>query len=248
MTVEVNDQVSGRVALSPDAGVAGPTSGRAVSTVVSAGGVVAAAAGIEHGVGELMQSSARAGSLVIESWPDVAAFDSLSGEPALTVIPDLRVAGMVTIVSSLLLGWWALRARARPSDAWLLLGLSVLLLLVGGGFGPPLVGLLLGVGLLRAARPWPPDRSPGPVGRSLQRAWRPLLVLTVAGFLALFPGVVVLSWWTGFDSPWLPALLPPAAFAGLVLTLLGALAHDRSAQRQGRAVVLPTSPSDRAVG
>jgi len=56
-----------------------------------------------------------------------------------------------------------------------------------------------------------------------------VLVLTVSSFLALGPGLVLLRWWTGIDGSWLPALLPPAAFTGLVLTLVAALAHDRTA-------------------
>jgi hypothetical protein len=47
---------------------------------------VAAFPRVEHGVGELMQPSTDSGSVLIESWPDVAAFERLSGEPAMTLI------------------------------------------------------------------------------------------------------------------------------------------------------------------
>lgn len=203
------------------------SNGLAMPTVVTALGVVAAFAGVEHGVGELVQPNTDPGSVLIESWPDVAAFELLSGEPAMTLIPDLRVSGVLTILSSLALAWWAVRAGALRRDGWVLLGLSVLLLLVGGGFGPPLIGVLLSIGLLRAVQARPMVRSPGTVRRALGRRWQLLLILTVSSFLALFPGVVLLSWWTGFDSPWLPALLPAVAFTGLVLTLVAALTHDR---------------------
>jgi hypothetical protein len=201
----------------------------AARAVVASVGLVTAFAGVEHGVGELAQPSTDPGSLFIESWPHAAAFEPLGGEPAMTLIPDLRVAGVVTILSSLMLGWWVLRAQARRRDGWLLLGLSVLLLLVGGGFGPPLIGLLLGYALLRADPSRPLARPPGDARRALGRRWRLLLVLTVSSFLALFPGVVLLRWWTGIDGSWVPALLPAAAFTGLVLTLVAALAHDRTA-------------------
>lgn len=201
----------------------------ATRTVVAALGLVTAFAGLEHGVGELTQPSTDPGSLFIESWPHVAAFEPLGGEPAMTLIPDLRVAGVVTIFSSLALGWWAVRARAHRRDWWLLLGLSVLLLLVGGGFGPPLLGLLLSIALMRAVSARPLVRPPGTVRRALGRRWRQLLVLTVSCFLALFPGVVLLRSWTGIDTPWLLSLLPPVAFTGLVLTLVAALAYDRTA-------------------
>ena len=213
--------------------LSGPRTGRALPVVVAAVGVVISLAGIEHGVGELMQTNTHPESVFIESWPDVAALEPLGGEPAMTLIPDLRVAGAVTIFISLLSGWWAMRARARRGDGGLLLGLSTLLLLVGGGFGPPLMGLLLGFGLLRAAQTPPPGRSQGKLARALARRWRGLLVLTVGSFLALVPSVVVLSWWTGADSLLLTSLLPPVAFTALLLARAAAMAHDRADATHG---------------
>lgn len=201
----------------------------ATRTVVAALGLLTAFAGLEHGVGELAQPGTDPGSLFIESWPHVAAFEPLGGEPAMTLIPDLRFAGVATILASLALGWWAVRARVRRRDGWLLLGLAVLLLLVGGGFGPPLLGLLLSIALIRAASTPALAHPPGTWRSALGRSWRPLLALTVSSYLALFPGVVLLRWWTGSDNPWLPALLTPVAFTGLVLTLVAALTQDRTA-------------------
>ena len=188
-----------------------------------------ALAGAEHGVGELAQPDTAHASLFIESWPHVVAFEPLGGEPAMTLIPDLRVAGIATIVFSLALAWCVVRVQESPRDGWVLLGLSVALLLVGGGFGPPLIGLLLGYAVLRSAHTLPPARPPGAARRALGRRWRPLLGLTVAGFLAMFPGLVLLRWATTIDGSWIPAILSPAAFAGLVLTLVAARAHDRTA-------------------
>ena len=201
----------------------------ATCTVVASVGLVIAFAGAEHGVGELTQPPVDSGSLFIESWPHVAAFQTVGGEPAMTLIPDLRVAGVVTILTSLALGWWVTQVQARRRDGWPLLGLSVVLLLVGGGFGPPLLALLLGFAMLRAVPSRPLARPPGKARQALSRRWQLLLVLTVSSFLALVPGLVLLRWWTGIDGSWLPALLTPAAFTGLVLTLVAALTHDRTA-------------------
>jgi hypothetical protein len=54
------------------------------------------------------------------------------------------------------------------------------------------------------------------------------LLLTVSGFLALVPGVVLLQWLADIDSTWLPVLLAPVALGGLVLTLAGALTADQT--------------------
>jgi hypothetical protein len=57
----------------------GPATRRAVQVF----GVIAAAAGIEHGVGELRQGAIPPPALVFQSWPDAPAFEVLAGEPAL---------------------------------------------------------------------------------------------------------------------------------------------------------------------
>jgi hypothetical protein len=55
--------------------------------VISIFGILAGLAGMEHGVGEIRQGSTRPDTLLIQSWPDTAAFAVLAGEPALTVLP-----------------------------------------------------------------------------------------------------------------------------------------------------------------
>lgn len=202
-----------------------PTVDSATRTVVRLMGAVAAFAGAEHGVGEVTQVDPQVGSLVIESWPHVAAFESLGGEPAMTLVPDLRVAGVITVLVSLSMGWWALRTRAAHRDGWVLLGFSCLLLLVGGGFGPPLVGMVLALALLRPVSAARHDRPTGAVRSALGRRWQQLLVLTVGAFLALVPGVVLVAL-AGIETVWLAATLPIVAFTGLLLTLVAARAHD----------------------
>lgn len=203
-----------------------PETGSARRTVAMSAGLLAAFAGLEHGIGELTSGDVASGSLVIESWPHVAAFDVLGGEPAMTLIPDLRVAGAVTVLVSLVLGWWALRNRGARRDGQWLLGISAALLLVGGGFGPPLVGVIVAVGLI--VRADPSAGTPGTVRTGLARCWPSLLMLSVTAYLALFPGVVLLSW-VGVDALWATVVLPIIAFGALVLSLVAASANDRLA-------------------
>jgi len=119
--------------------------GRATRIFVAVFGSLAALAGIEHGVGELLQGSGRPAGLVIQSWPDSAFFRIQSGEPALTVVPDLLAAGILTIAVSLVLLVWSVAFVQRRHGGLVLIGLSLVLLLVGGGFGPPLLGTLVGL-------------------------------------------------------------------------------------------------------
>jgi len=74
------------------------TAANATRTVVSTFGLLAGLAGIEHGVGEILQGSVRPAGPVIESWPGSKAFEILGGEPALTVIPNLLVTGIVAVI------------------------------------------------------------------------------------------------------------------------------------------------------
>jgi hypothetical protein len=206
--------------------VRSPTSGQAAATrtAVSALGVIVGLAGLEHGVGEILQGSGQPGSVVIQSWPDSQAFAPLSGEPAMTVVPDLLVAGVLTLVLSVVVMVWSVGFAHRRHGGWILPGLSVLLLIVGGGFAPPLIGVLLAVASVRAGRTV--RRQPGAVRRWLGRGWLPVLAATVAVYLAVFPGVPLLSQYAGVRSAALVSVLVACSFVGLILTLVAARAHD----------------------
>lgn len=198
----------------------------ATRTVVSTFGVLAGLVGIEHGVGEILQGSVRPEGLVIESWPDSAAFEILAGEPALTVIPNLLVAGIAAVVVSVVLALWAVRFVDRRHGGLVLILLSVLLLLVGGGFGPPLLGVIIGVGATRmgvASR-----RPPGRLSRAVARVWRWALGAAVLGYLSLLPGTILLNQLVGVDNPGLVYSLSTFSFAALILTLVAARAADRT--------------------
>lgn len=189
-------------------------------------GVLTSLGAVEHGVGEIRQGRGKPESLVIQSWPDTPLLAPLSGEPALTVVPDLMLTGILTVVVALVVAGWTVGFVHRPRGGLVLIGLSVLLLLVGGGFGPPLMGVLLGFAATRAAST--PRRPPGRLRHRLGRGWRVLLAATVVAYLALLPGVVLLNGLAGVDSPELILVLTVLMFAGLILTLTATRAHDQA--------------------
>jgi hypothetical protein len=193
---------------------------------VSTFGVLAALAGIEHGMGEILQGSVRPESLVIESWAGSQAFEILGGEPALTIVPNLAVTGILAIVASIALGIWSVGFAHRRHGALVLVLLSVLLLLVGGGFGPPLVGVILGVATARIGVAG--HARPGRAAVTLGRAWPWLLGAGVVGYLSLVPGAIVLDQLIQADITWLVAVLPIFSFAFLILALVAARARDRA--------------------
>ncbi|HSI94213.1 MAG TPA: hypothetical protein VK925_11990, partial [Jiangellaceae bacterium] len=85
---------------------------RATTTAVMVIGLLVAMAAAEHGVGEVAQRPAVSEGPFIKSWPDAVVFEQLNGEPAMTLLPDPVVAGLVTIARSVLFAWVALRNGA----------------------------------------------------------------------------------------------------------------------------------------
>lgn len=206
----------------------------ATRIVVSTFGALVAYAGIEHGIGEILQGPVAPGGLAIESWPGVKAFEILAGEPAMTVIPNVLVTGVMAVIVALALGIWSVMFIERRDGGPMLIALSVLLLLMGGGFAPPLMGIILGIAATRIGAV--SRRPPGDVTRAMGRAWPWLLGVGVLGYLALFPGLVVLSWLSGVSDPNLVLGLSAISFAALLLAPVAARARDRAqaAVRLGR--------------
>lgn len=208
---------------------AGPTKARAMRVVISIFGILAGLAAIEHGIGEISQGSTRPTGLLIQSWPDIEAFAILAGEPALTVLPSLLVSGVLTVIIALALAIWSAAFVQRRGGGLVLILLSVALLLVGGGLGPPLLGLILGVAALgmHSVPRRPHRRSLLP----LSQAWPWILAVGVVGYLALFPGAVLLYYFAGVANKALVYALMIISFAALILSLVTARAADQKTEQ-----------------
>jgi hypothetical protein len=215
---------------------------RAAHTTVAVLGTVAGLAGVEHGIGEIRQAAQGRrdpGAVVIESWPDTPAFALLDGEPAMTVLPDLLVTGVLAILLALLFIVWAIWFTPRRYGGLGLMVISVALLLVGGGFGPPLIGLVLGATATRIHAPltWWRTALPAGARRALAAFWPWSLGLCVLTWLLSFPGMVLLAHFGGVQESNVMFILAPAMFLFLFLTIAAAFARD--AQGAGE---LPSRP------
>jgi hypothetical protein len=119
----------------------------------SALGIFAGLGGASHGPGEILQGNVAPTDVVIKAWPSLTA---LGGEPAMTIVPNFIVTGVLTIVFGLLVAAWAGKYVERKMGGLILILLSIVLLLVGGGIVPPFFGVAGGfVGLFlnyKAAR------------------------------------------------------------------------------------------------
>ncbi len=108
----------------------------------SAIGIFGGLGGASHGPGEMFQGNIAPNGLVIEAWPELTV---LAGEPAMTIIPSFLVTGVLTVIFGLLVAVWAAKFVQRKNGGLVLIFLSIIMLLVGGGLFPPVFGVVAGI-------------------------------------------------------------------------------------------------------
>ena len=112
---------------------------RAAASII---GVVAGLVGIYHGYNETLQgSNAPRGIMINTIGPPCQGSGCF---PAMTVIPNFLVTGVVAIIFSLIVLGWAAMLVQRKNGGLVLILLSIILLLVGGGVLPPALGIIAG--------------------------------------------------------------------------------------------------------
>jgi hypothetical protein len=161
---------------------------KATRLVAASLGFLAGIAGLEHGYFEILQGNLRPASLMFPSWgADICDPAKLwhACEPAMSILPNFLVTGILTVLFSLGMMAWSVWFLQRKHGGWGLIVLSIVLLLVGGGFFPPLIGLVGGAAGAQIHRPL--GGQPGSVTRFAAKLWPWPLVLLVGWLLAQFP-------------------------------------------------------------
>jgi len=157
---------------------------RATKIVASVTGIIAGLAGMEHGIFEVLQKDARSSSLMFASMGSpcnpAAAWNGC--EPAMSIISNFMLMGVITIVLGTLLGIWSGFFMDKKGSGWVTLLLSVLLLLFGGGFFPPIIGVISGVAANSIHKPISKRKMNG-FTRSMAIIWPwPLVYFSTWGF------------------------------------------------------------------
>lgn len=204
----------------------------AARLTISAFGVLAAIAGFEHGLGEILQGNRPPDGIMILSWPDSPFFQILSGEPAMTVIPDLLTSGVLTVLVSLAFLLFVTTQVHKKLAGWVLLLMSILWLLVGGGFGPPILGLILSAAVFAQRASGQGDaRKLGSVRRFVGSVWPLVFAAGLIAWLMVFPGLNLLDYTLQVDlSDGFVYAVILSAFVLLFLSLWAGSARD-SARR-----------------
>jgi hypothetical protein len=173
---------------------------------------------------------------MILSWPESEFFKILSGEPAMTLIPNLLVTGILAILFSLVFLVWAAFFVQRKNGALVMILLSIAMLLSGGGIFPPFFGVLIGAVAFKIHSPlawWRSHLSPATQG-FLRKLWPWSYAACIISWFALLPGVPALEYFFGVDSVTVTLAVMFFAFGTFLLTILFGFARDAQVQAEAQ--------------
>jgi hypothetical protein len=205
---------------------------RATRVVASTLGVLVGLAGIEHGLFEVLQGDVRPDSIMIEAIGPAQRLWEYAAEPALTIIPSLLVSGILAIIFGILVVLWSVAFIQTRHGPGVLLILSIILWLVGGGFAPIFFTIFAVATATRIDKPltWWRKALPASARGVLAKIWPWSTFLFVLVFLI---GVEIaifgypLLWFLEADTTY--AIQWNSAYIMLALMLLSIItgfAHD----------------------
>ena len=197
-------------------------------------GVLAGLGGLTHGIGEVLQGNFKPDGIIINSWTQGPIATNMGGEPGMTVIPNLLATGIVTILVSLAIVAWAFFVRDKK-DGRILLVLSVILMLVGGGFGPPLIGMLAGAAGTGIGAPltWWRKRLSFNIRGLLAGSWPWVFAIAVANGIFLVIGSVIAVYFFGLNNPDLFTNSFYLSIVLLLVTIFSGQAYEAHRREQG---------------
>lgn len=138
---------------------------KATKTVATWFGIAAGIAGIEHGYFEILQGNTKPQGLMIASIGPPCVPEEVwnTCEPAMTIIPNFLITGILSVILGILILAWSAGFVQRKNGRMVLILLSVALLLFGGGIFPPLIGLVGGVAGMKINMPVDGKQVNGPL-------------------------------------------------------------------------------------
>jgi hypothetical protein len=146
----------------------------------------------------------------------------------MTIVPSLLVTGILAIIFSLIFLVWATMFVQRKNGGLVLILLSIVMLLVGGGLGPPILGIIIGAAGTRINAPltwWRAHLSVG-LRSFLGKLWVWSFIACLIAWLLLFPGSTILGYFFGVNNLNLIPILFFFALGFLLLTVFTGFAYD----------------------
>jgi hypothetical protein len=205
---------------------------RATHVVASTLGILVGLAGINHGIFEMLQGHVAPNDFMIAAIGPEQRFWEYGLETAFTIVPSFLISGILSIVIGLLVIVWSVDFLDRKYGGGILILLSIILFLVGGGFAPIFMALLAGLTATRINKPltlWH-KILPESVQYFFSRIWLGVLIAFVLVFIISV--VIAIFGWpltSFFDAERSFNFLNNLSFLmlGLMfLSTLTAFAHD----------------------
>ena len=213
-----------------------PTNKSAARITASTFGFLSGLGGITHGIGEMLQGNVTPSGIVINSWTQGPIATNMGGEPAMAIVPNLLVTGLLTIYFSLVTIVWSVLFVQRKHGGLILILLSIAMLLVGAGFAPPIMGILAGVaGLGINARRWWGTRLPINIQHFLAKSWPWIFGICLVNSVFLVVGSIILVYFFDLNNPDLFVNSFFFAIVSLLLSIFTGAAYD--VQRGNRVLV-----------
>lgn len=206
----------------------------AARIVASTFGVLMGLGGLTHGIGEMLQGNIAPSGMFIDSWTQGPIATNMGGDPAMTIVPNLLITGILTIVVSLATIVWAVAFVQRKHGGAVLFLLSIVMLLVGGGFGSPIIGILAGITgtSINAPLTWWRTHLSDNVRRFLAQLWPWIFGVSLLNGVFLFVGAIILVYSFGWGNADLYLNSFFFAVVSLLLTIITGIAYDlQSAER-----------------
>jgi hypothetical protein len=203
---------------------------KATRIVAASLGIAAGIAGLEHGYFEILQGSTRPEGLMIVSIGPPCVPEEIwnACEPAMTILPNFLVTGILAVILSLLILVWSAAFVQRKHGGTVLILLSLALLLFGGGIFPPVIGIAGGAAGTQINKPLP-EQPPGRALRLASKLWPWPLVI----FMAWALGQFLVGY---FFNDFLTSIMGFSLFlilTSLPLSIYAGYAHDAAGHSQG---------------
>lgn len=200
----------------------------ATKAFVSTFGAIMALAGIEHGIGEILQGNVAPEGIMILSWPGSEFFRIQAGEPAMTILPNLLITGILAVFFSLIFLFWTTLFVQRKNSGRVMLLLAIAMLLFGGGIFPPIFCVVISAlaTKINSSLPWWRAHLPVHFRIFLGKLWPLFFSMCVITWLFMLAGINSLDYFLGIQNDNLMYALMISAFGLFFLTMLTGFAHD----------------------
>lgn len=198
---------------------------------ISTFGAILGIAGIEHGIGEILQGKRKPEGAFFQSWPDNNLYNILAGEPAFTVLTNLPlfITGVIAVIISLLLITWAAFYIESKYGGPILLGLTFCQFLFGAGIaGPLLIGIIISLTAtkINSASNW--WKNHHTLRNTFIPVWKYAYPISIVSWFSMWPGLVIFGMFIPLthEQGSIVVTLSGISFLSFIITLISAFAIE----------------------